>query len=143
MTDHPGDNADNRFRSFWAGLLGFVSFGVVLLLALRAFGPGGEEVKLAAVDQQIVDARKANLEDVRAAQSTLISDETINTAVAKTAESLAGKKAVATELVVPNSPTFLKQMTEAQAQAAAEPDTDAATEASAAKEKPAEEKPEN
>ena len=119
MTDHPGDNANNRFRAFWAGLLGFVSFGIVLLLALKAFGPGkggdsGSEYPLAAVDQQIVEVRKSNLAEVKAAQIAAVPGEALKSSVEKTATVLASKKAAKTELVVPNSPTFIKQMLDAQ-----------------------------
>ncbi|MBL9154878.1 MAG: hypothetical protein JNK37_20525 [Verrucomicrobiales bacterium] len=106
MSEHPGDTATNRFRAFWAGLLAFVSFGAVLWLALKVAGPH-EVVEPGWAERS--QERAKNLVEVRAAQATALAPEAIQKALPATLETLKGKKAAKTELIVPGSPTFMKQ----------------------------------
>jgi hypothetical protein len=106
MSEHPGDTATNRFRAFWAGLLAFVSFGAVLWLALQAAGP--RHAVEAGLAERAIERGK-NLAEVSAAQAAVVAPEAVASALPATLEKLKAKPAAKTELVVPGSPTFLKQ----------------------------------
>jgi len=118
MSEHPGDSATNRFRAFWAGLLAFVSFGVVLWIALNAASPG-DAVEPGWAERG--ELRKANLTEVRAAQAAVVSRDSIEKAKKGTLAMLSTKKAAKSDQVVPGSPTFMKQSQEAAAPAAPAP----------------------
>lgn len=145
MSEHPGDSATNRFRAFWAGLLAFVSFGLVLWIALKAAGPK-EAIEPGWAER--ADERSQNVAAVLSAQAEVLSTEAIDKAMAPTLDALREKKAAKTDLVVPGSPTFMKQSQapaateekEAEAKPAATEEKPAAAEKPAAEEKPAVEK---
>lgn len=149
MSEHPGDSATNRFRAFWAGLLAFVSFGVVLWIALKAAGPK-EAIEPGWAER--AEERSQNVAAVLSAQAEVLPADAIDKAMAPTLAALQKKKAAKTELVVPGSPTFMKQSqapaaTEekkpeaAEAKPAAQEEKPAAAEKPAAEEKAAVEKP--
>ncbi len=133
MSEHPGDNAINRFRAFWAGLLALVSFGFVLWIALNVADPG-DAVEPGWAERG--EARRANLAEITEAQAAVVSSEAVSKAMGETLAALKTKKAGKSEVVVPGSPTFLEQ-----AQQAAEPAEPAAEGDAPAVEKPAEAKP--
>ena len=122
----------------------FVIFGFLALI-LSGYG-GNESLEDRAYegdfDKATIETRWANLEEISSAQAALVSAEKIDAALAEIAKAPA--KPSKTDIVVPGSPTFLKQM-EASAAADAEkaeekPEGEAKPEES--KEAPAEAAPE-
>ena len=106
MSEHPGDTATNRFRAFWAGLLAFVSFGAVLWLALQAAGPR-QPVEAGLAERSA--ERAANLAAVSEAQTAALSPEAVTKAIPGAISALKGKPAAKSAIIVPGSPTFMKQ----------------------------------
>ncbi|MCB1230425.1 MAG: hypothetical protein KDN19_09175 [Verrucomicrobiae bacterium] len=134
MSEHPGDSATNRFRAFWAGMLAFVSFGVVLWIALKIASPDAPAEPGWA---QRAEERSQKVAEVRAAQAALLAPEAIQKAMPTTLASLKAKKAGKSEFVVPGSPTFLKQAQQPAPAAPAEEAKPDAAQKPAAAEKPA------
>lgn len=117
MSEHPGDSTDNRFRAFWAGVLAFVSFGVVLWLALKVAAP--REVIEPGWAERAAE-RSQNVAEVRAAQAEVLSPDAVKAAMAPTLAALKQKKAAKSDQVIPGSPTFMKQMEQPAADAPAD-----------------------
>jgi hypothetical protein len=118
MSEHPGDTATNRFRAFWAGLLAFVSFGAVLWLALQVAGPH-QAVEVGRTERAA--ERGQFLAEIEAAQTAVLAPDAVTQALPATLEKLKTKQAAKTDLVVPGSPTFLKQSQAAPAPATPAP----------------------
>lgn len=116
----------------------FVFFG---FLALILSGYAGHEsiedrAYLGEFDAETIQQRWENLEAVETAQAELLDEAKVTAAMAALVKN--APKAAKTTIVVPGSPTFLKQMEEASAPAVA-PDAPAAAEEK--KSEPAADKP--
>lgn len=120
MSEHPGDSTSNRFRAFWAGVLAFVSFGVVLWVALK-IAPPREVIEPGWAER--ATERSQNVAEVRAAQAAVLSPEAVKSAMAPTLTALKQKKAAKSDQVIPGSPTFMKQLEQPPAEAPAPAET--------------------
>lgn len=121
-----------------AGTLGLFAVFGFLAMVLSGFA-GRESIEDRAYkgvfSAEVTDARIANREEVLSAQAELVDEEKVNKALAAIAKAPAAESKSA--VVVPGSPTFMKQMEE-QAKADEKPMADEKPEAPAEK---AEEKP--
>lgn len=145
------DQAQNSspVKAFFVAAAIFLSFGFVILILSGAAGHGSVEEKAyeGEFDSATVEARWKNLEDVTAAQQGMVDAKKVDAALASLSKS--SPKAAKSGVVVPGSPTFLKQMEEEAAKAAAaeeakkkaeaekKPEAPAKTEEGAAKPAPA------
>lgn len=119
MSEHPGDNAINRFRAFWAGVLAFLSVGIVALIVI----PGDRaDVGMTPEARAAIDTRVNNLKEVRAAQAAALPAEKLAAAEAATLKALQQKKAVKSSVLVPGSATFMQQTQSSAAAPPAEPE---------------------
>lgn len=116
----------------------FALFGFLALILTGQLGSKSPENRAyqGVFPPERTAERWANLEEVKSAQSALLDEAKVSAALQALAKSPA--KPETTDLVVPGSPTFLKQMEQA---AAAEAKPAEAKPAPAAEVKPAEAKP--
>ena len=146
MSNSSQDDVSSRFRAIWVGLLALLSFGILtsFVVCKTAKDPDSAD----PVTEARAKARLEKLAEVRAVQEPLVNsadfvDEaagTVRLPATAAAElvlpTLQAKKPVATQAVVPGSPTQIKQ---SAAPAPAEAPTEKA--APAAEEKTAAPKP--
>ena len=123
-------------RVFLGSLIALFGFGLLVAFVIAA-GPGESSIdrtKAGDFDEATTEARWNNLKEVSAAQETAVDSAALKKAVADVIKKSASSKAAKTELVVPGSPTFLKQAPAPAAPADAKTDApaDAETDAPAA-----------
>lgn len=107
-------------------LFGFGLLGAFVI----AVSPGESSIdrtKAGDFDEATTEARWNNLKEVSSAQEAAVDSAALKKAVADVIKKSASSKAAKTELVVPGSPTFLKQAAAAATPAPATP-ADTATE---------------
>lgn len=130
------DQAQNSspVKAFFVAAAIFLSFGFVILILSGAAGHDSVEEKAyeGEFDSATVEARWKNLEDVTAAQQGMVDAKKVDAALASLSKS--APKAAKSGVVVPGSPTFLKQMEEEAAKAAAAEEAKKKPEAPAKKE---------
>lgn len=102
----PSSKASNVF--FAAGLFLVFGFLVLILSNFAEQNSLEERAYMGDFDQATIDTRWENLKAVKEAQSGLFSEEKVAKAMAAVASAEA--KPAPTDIVVPGSPTFLKQM---------------------------------
>src|SRR5690606_27041972 len=114
----------------------FVFFGFLALILFGYVGRESPEDRAAKGDftPEVTAQRWANLEEITEAQSALVDEAKVEAALEALVK--AAPKPEATTIVVPGSPTFLKQLEQAESPAEEKPAAEAA-----APEKPAEAKP--
>ncbi len=136
------DNKSSSFRVVLTALAVFLGFGFVTNAILcRSIGHETVQDKAAAgvFDEATISLRQQNLDEVTTAQNALVNRKGITAAEKHIAANAASMKASKTEMVVPGSPTFLKQMEAASAAAEAKKKAEAPKKAVPAP-KPAEKK---
>ncbi|MDA7921194.1 hypothetical protein N9Z18_01845 [Verrucomicrobiales bacterium] len=122
--------SESKVKRFFGTLGIFVFFGFLALILFQYAGSDSLEDRAARgdFDEATTQARWDNLKSVTEAQAV---DQDKIAAAMKTVAKVAAKPAK-TDIVVPGSPTFLKQM-----EAAAKPEAKPAAEAKSAPAKPA------
>ena len=117
MTDS-SDSPVSRVKTFLAAGGVLVVFGFLALIMMGSAGHESPEDKAykGDFDAATTQQRWANLSEVEAAQESLLDGAKVKAAM--TAVMGGAGKAAATEVVVPGSPTFLKQAEAAAAVAA-------------------------
>jgi hypothetical protein len=108
MSDQTSPN-NSHTKTLLSGLAILVSFGFVVLILTSNFGRESIEDRAYMGDfsEETIQTRWANLEEVMASQQALVDPTKIDTAI----KSLAGDipAAAKSDIVVPGSPTFMKQ----------------------------------
>jgi len=139
------DNNSSSFRVVLSALVVFLGFGFVTNAILcRSIGHETVQDRAAAgvFDEATISLRQQNLDEVSTAQNALVNRKGITAAEKQIAANAASMKASKTEMVVPGSPTFLKQMKAASAAAEAKKKAEAPKKAvPVPAPKPAEKKP--
>lgn len=96
-------------NTLFSGLAILVSFGFVVLILTSNFGRESIEDRAYMGDfsEETIQTRWANLEEVTAAQQSLVDPSKVDTAMKSLAENV--PRAAKSDIVVPGSPTFMKQ----------------------------------
>lgn len=97
------------------GVFAFFGFLTLILLGYAGHGTIQDKAFKGDFDQETIDTRWANLKEVSEAQAKLIDEKKVDAALSALAKSPPAPKK--SEVVVPGSPTFLKQAEQAAAPA--------------------------
>ncbi len=126
MSNQDTESTGSALKGFFDGLIIFLIFGVISALLFSGYAGGKQADKdyKGVFDQATRDQRDANLAEVSEAQAKLVDAGAVAAAMKKVTAGAGGKKPAKTDLVVPGSPTFLKQAAE-QAAPAEEEKTEA------------------
>ena len=108
MSDQTSPN-NSHTKTLLSGLAILVSFGFVVLILTSNFGRESIEDRAYMGDfsEETIQTRWANLEEVTAAQQSLVDPSKVDTAMKSLAEKV--PRAAKSDIVVPGSPTFMKQ----------------------------------
>ncbi|MFK5922198.1 MAG: hypothetical protein QM496_08455 [Verrucomicrobiota bacterium] len=127
--EHPQDNAQSRFTAFWMIVISLLVFVVVISFIL-CFNSSNEDAAANAGENERAGQRLKKLTEVNAAQQALITQVAVvdkennlvripvTAGMKLILPDLRKQKAAVSKVVVPGSPTSLKQA-QAQAKAAA------------------------
>jgi len=143
--EHPDDNAQSRFTAFWMIVAAFLAFIIVVSFAL-CWSSSEEDRVANVVEDKQAEYRKGKLADVMEDQHKLVNlasaapdaDNLVRIPVADGMKlvlpALQNKQAGPTELLVPGSPTQLKEAEAAAAAAKKKKDAEAKAKESEKKE---------
>ena len=116
MSDQAQSN-NSQMKTLLTGLAILVSFGFVVLILTSNFGRESIEDRAYMGDfsEETIATRWANLEEVTSAQEALVDVSKVDAAMRELAENVLD--AAKSDIVVPGSPTFMKQAEAASAPA--------------------------
>lgn len=136
MSDSSKPCCSNPKQVLWT-LLIFALFGFLALIVSGRLGDKGPENRayMGEFSEETTQARWDNLKEVKEAQTALVDQAKVKAALEALSKS--APKSAATDVVVPGSPTFMKQMEQQAAPAAPAPAQPAATPATPAPAQPA------
>ena len=116
MSDQAQSNS-SQMKTLLTGLAILVSFGFVVLILTSNFGHESIEDRAYMGDfsEETIETRWANLEEVTSAQEALVDMSKVDAAMRELAGNVLD--AAKSDIVVPGSPTFMKQAEAASAPA--------------------------
>lgn len=116
MSDQAQSNS-SQMKTLLTGLAILVSFGFVVLILTSNFGRESIEDRAYMGDfsEETIETRWANLEEVTSAQEALVDMSKVDAAMRELAGNV--PDAAKSDIVVPGSPTFMKQAEAASAPA--------------------------
>ena len=116
MSDQAQSNS-SQMKTLLTGLAILVSFGFVVLILTSNFGRESIEDRAYMGDfsEETIETRWANLEEVTSAQEALVDMSKVDAAMRELAGNI--PDAAKSDIVVPGSPTFMKQAEAASAPA--------------------------
>ncbi len=121
MSSENRESPVSGLKALLTALVVFLGVGIIAAIVFCS-ASGHESVQDKAArgvfNQKTIDSRNQNLAEVTAAQSALVNSEDIVAAEKQLIASAASMKPAKSDLVVPGSPTFLKQMEAASAASA-------------------------